>query len=170
MILDNSTRYGLVSRLLHWLTAILFILQLLRLTNYVSEDNALWLALKPFHGSFGVLLMGILIVRIIWTLLQRHRRPPSDSIVAKLGHIGLYACMFLMSATGIARVYARGNPVKMFDIEIIAGTGEKIEWMATFAAQHAWLSWVTAILVIGHIGAALYHHFIKKDRILRRMA
>jgi len=56
-----------------------------------------------------------------------------------------------------------------FGIELVAGSENSIEWMATLGSVHSLIAWTLLILVVGHAGMALLHHFVKKDQTLRRM-
>jgi cytochrome b561 len=63
----------------------------------------------------------------------------------------------------------KGYGMKVFGLQLIAKTGLKTEWMISLGNLHSPLAWLLLALVVGHIGAALFHHFIKKDDTLKRM-
>lgn len=62
-----------------------------------------------------------------------------------------------------------GYGLDPFGIELVAGGGPEIGWMAALGSFHSLIAWALLILVAGHAGIALLHHFVKKDNVLRRM-
>lgn len=58
--------------------------------------------------------------------------------------------------------------VSAFGIEIFAQRQE-IAWAKTLGELHSPLAWILTVLIIGHIGLALVHHFVRRDHTLRRM-
>lgn len=172
MINDSKERYGSVSKFLHWLMAVLIIWQLLKFGDRIAEGEH-WIgqALVPWHISIGTLLLGLIVLRIFWVLSQHRHRPRQDPATAKLvktGHGLLFAGMLLMPLTGVMVMLGGGYGLTAFGVEI-AAEGEEIAWAASLGSIHSPLAWVLATLVIGHIGIALYHHFVQRDDTLKRM-
>lgn len=173
MINDDATRYGTISRLFHWGMAFLIAWQLLRFFDRISEGEH-WVGrnLVPWHVSIGSLLLLLVVLRIAWALTQKDRRPeqdPATAVLVRAGHLLLYAAMVLMPMTGAMTMVGKGYGWSPFGIELVA-KGEKIPWMAALGSVHSPLAWLLLIMVAGHIGVALFHHFVKKDGVLRRMA
>ncbi|HLT99483.1 MAG TPA: cytochrome b [Burkholderiaceae bacterium] len=170
---DSPERYGSITRIFHWVMAVLIIWQGMKFFDRIN-DGEHWIGetLVPWHTRIGSVILVLVVLRIIWALVQRNNRPQQDPATAslvKLGHFLLYATMFLMPVTGITYLVGRGFGWRPFDIEIIA-RGPEIPWMASLGgALHSPLAWFLLILVAGHIGIALFHHFVKKDGVLRRM-
>src|SRR5690554_2621618 len=105
---DTKQRYGTVSRVLHWGMGLLVIWQALKLFDRI-HDGEHWVGqtLVPWHVSVGVLIGVLVIVRIAWALRNLHDRPPPAQpptlgMVARAGHIGLYAGMVLLPLTGMS--------------------------------------------------------------------
>ena len=75
---DTPQRYGTVSRLLHWLMAILVLWQALKLFDRI-DDGEHWIGqtLVPWHLSIGSLLLLLIVLRIIWALRNVRHRPPA---------------------------------------------------------------------------------------------
>lgn len=174
MINDTPERYGTVTRFLHWLMAILVVWQLLKLGDRIQEGEH-WIGqtLVPWHVSVGVLILVLAVIRLIWALKQRPQRPKhvgSRTILIKGGHFLLYAVMILLPITGTLYLLGNGYGVTFFDMELIAKPEGETPWMATVGSLHSPLAWILLVLVIGHIGAALYHHFIERDDTLKRIA
>lgn len=172
---DTRERYGLVSRLFHWGIALLVGWQLLKIFDRIA-DGEHWVGqtLVPYHISIGVLILLLVVFRIAWAFSQRNNRPeapqpPMTAFLARAGHILLYAALVLMPLTGIAIMVGNGYGLTVFGIELVAG-GDGIAWLADIGGVlHSPVAWLLLVMVIGHAGMALVHHFIKKDGVLRRM-
>lgn len=170
---DSNVRYGTVSRCLHWGMALLLGWQMLKFFDRIN-DGEHWVGqtLVSWHVSIGTLLLVLIVLRIVWANLQRNHRPaqdPATATLVKIGHFLLYACMAILPIAGIMILIGNGYGLTAFGVPLVAG-GEKIEWMANLGgAVHSPLAWVLLVMVIGHIGIALVHHFMKRDGVLQRM-
>ncbi len=172
MIHDSKERYGGVSKVLHWLMAVLIGWQLLKFGDRIAEGEH-WIGqtLVPWHFSIGTLLLGLIVLRILWVMSQRQHRPrqnPATAMLVKAGHGLLFAGMLLMPITGVMVMLGGGHELTAFGVEIIA-EGEEIAWAASLGSLHSWLAWALAALIIGHIGATLFHHVIQRDDTLKRI-
>ncbi|BAZ92616.1 cytochrome b [Thiohalobacter sp. COW1] len=169
---DSETRYGTVTRLFHWGMAFLIGWQLLKVFDRI-DDGEHWVGqtLVPWHVSIGSLLLLLVLLRIGWAMNQKHNRPAQDPAVAflvKAGHGLLYAAMLLMPVTGILTMLGNGYGWKVFGIQL-AAKGDEIPWMASLGSLHSPIAWTLLVLIVGHIGMALLHHFARKDDVLQRM-
>ena len=173
---DTRQRYGTISRFFHWATALLVAWQALKLFDRI-DDGEHWVGqtLVPWHVSIGVLVLLLVVPRIVWALRHRGNRPPAPPpatlrFVAKAGHFALYAALLLMPLTGIAIMVGNGYGLEVFGIELVAGGGDKIPWLADLGGSlHSPVAWLLVLMIVGHAGMALVHHFVKKDGVLRRM-
>ncbi|WP_417786810.1 cytochrome b [Stutzerimonas xanthomarina] len=172
MIHDSRERYGKVSKWFHWLMGGLIAWQLLKLGDRISEGEH-WIGqtLVPWHVSIGSLLLIMIVLRILWASSQLKQRPlhdPATAFVVKAGHFALYAGMLLMPITGVLTMLGNGYGLKVFGMQLVA-KGPEIDWAASVGSLHSPLAWIMVVLVVGHIGMALLHHFVKRDDIMRRM-
>ncbi len=169
---DSKQRYGAISRIFHWGMAFLIGWQVLKIFDRI-DDGEHWVGqtLVPWHISIGTLVLALVVLRILWATKQRGRRPEQDPATAFLvnaGHFLLYAGMVLMPVTGIMTMGGNGYGLNVFGMQLIA-QGEEIAWMAKLGSVHSPIAWILVILIAGHAGIALLHHFVKKDDVLRRM-
>lgn len=169
---DSKERYGCISRTLHWSMALLIVWQLLKLFDRI-DDGEHWIGqtLVPWHISIGSLLLLLIVLRIIWAASQRNNRPEQDPATAglvRIGHFLLYAAMALLPITGVLTMIGNGYGWSPFGVQLVA-RGEKIEWMASLGGLHSPIAWLLLVMIIGHIGIALVHRFVKKDDVLGRM-
>jgi cytochrome b561 len=173
---DTPERWGSVTQLLHWSVAAL-ILALIAL-----GWNARLAALSPakitlfyWHKSLGMLALVLVLIRLGW---RAGNRPPSimgefsrrEMVLARSAHIALYVLILAVPISGWLINSASGIPFRVFwivplpAIVPISGPLEQI-----FKLTHLATSWALAILIVGHVGAALRHHFVLGNRVLTRM-
>ena len=168
---DTPQYYGTISRLLHWLTVLGFIGILATAALWTIYDGEEWAgALFGIHKSIGFILLVVIAVRVVWMIANFTKRPPADSIAAKLGHLAIYALMVAVPVIGMIRQYGGGRgPLKVFGVEVMQGSPEKIEWMAELGnAVHGNLGWLLFALVLGHIVMVVVHRAQGRD-VLPRM-
>lgn len=89
------------------------------------------------------------------------------NLLGKIAHIGLYALVFAMAASGAATALQAGLP------EIIFG-GSAAALPESFASYipriaHGWIAKLLTLLVGLHVLGVVYHQFVLKDRLLSRM-
>ena len=154
---DSSRYYGTVSRLLHWLMAACFVVMLVTaiIWNLTEAD---WVgSLYGLHKSFGFILMVLIVVRILWA-------------AANMGHLALYALMLFVPLVGMIRQYGSGRgPLKVFGLQVMQGTPEKVEWMANLGNMlHGKMAWLLFVLVAGHIAMVIVHR-MQGNNVLPRM-
>lgn len=171
---DSAHRYGGISRLLHWAMALLIGWQFLKLGDRI-DDGEHWIGetLVPWHVSIGGLLLVLIVLRLLWALGQRQQRLQHvgpTALLVKAGHGLLYASMLLLPITGILLMLGNGYGMKFFGMQLVAKTGVETGWMISLGNLHSPLAWLLLILVVGHIAAALFHHFMHQDDTLKRMA
>jgi len=169
---DSSHAYGTLSRLLHWSMALLIGWQMLKFFDRI-DDGEHWVGqtLVPWHVSIGSLLLLLILLRLGWALANRHQRPPQKpgmALAVHAGHALLYLCMLLMPLSGLAVMLGNGYGLKVFGMQLVA-RGDGIEWLASLGSLHVPIAWTLLVLVGGHVGMALLHHFVKRDGVLRRM-
>lgn len=169
---DTKERYGTVSKVLHWGMAFFIGWQVLKFFDRIN-DGEHWVGqtLVPWHVSIGTLILVLVVLRIIWAVKQKGHRPahdPATAMLVQAGHGLLYLGMVLMPITGILYLVGLGYGLNAFGVQLIA-QGPEISWMISVGGLHSPIAWILLILILGHIGMALLHHFIKKDDTLRRM-
>ncbi|GGC96963.1 cytochrome b [Vreelandella lutescens] len=171
-VMDSSTRYGLVSRALHWGMALLFVWQFSSAAARVFlEDTAIDGFLWGTHSQVGVVLMALVVIRAVWAVMNASRRPPAVSVMAKLGHLALYGLMIAVPAIALIRQYGSGRALDVLGINLMAGGGERIEWMTNLGGLlHGELGWALLALVVGHIAMAVLHRRLTNHSIMTRMA
>ncbi|WP_316014740.1 cytochrome b [Roseobacter sp. HKCCA0434] len=186
MQIRNSTRrWGIPSRIIHWLTAgiLLWTLGLgVYMTNFVADPLDQF-ALTQVHKSWGFLVFALAVIRVVWLMLSPKRPAlPADTPRWQIGaahasHAVLYLMIFLMPLSGW--VMSAAAPIqdllnidnKVFDWFVLPDPWVPgVEWIENVAAWvHYWSGILLGLTLLAHIGAALKHHFVEKDDVLKRM-
>lgn len=170
---DSAQGYGTVSRFLHWSMTFILTWQFASaLAHALLEDTAIEQFLWSSHKAVGALLLVLIVVRAAWALYNRKHRPPSLSIMAKLGHLALYGLMLVIPLLALARQYGSGREFSPFGIPLMSGFDDpKKEWlMAPANLLHGPLGWLLLAMVCGHIIMVFVHrHRAGDEDVLKRM-
>ena len=173
---DSPDRFGLVSRSLHWGMAALFALQFVSAAAHwaLPRENTLRDTLWSYHVNLGVTLFLLVLLRGVWGLLNLSKRPTHVGLMgyaAKAGHAGLYVLMVIVPAIKIIGSAGGTRGFSYFGVQIFPARETETLWTKTISEWHGTMGWFLAALVLGHIGAAvIWHHLIKRDDVLKRMA
>lgn len=171
-VMDNNDKYGKISRFLHWTMGILFLLQLLSAAAHAFlEDTMIEQLLWPTHKHVGFLILLLAVIRILWALLNRSRRPPFFDKAAKLGHLALYCLMFLVPSLALLRQYGSGRAFDPLGMPLFAGFEPEIVWMvAPGNLLHGFLGWLLFLLIAGHVFMVFWHKVLPEHPdVLPRM-
>ena len=177
MILDNENVYGIVSKINHWLSAIVVISLYLLGSWMVDLDYySIWYVDAPnLHKSIGITLALLTVFRFAWKKLTPSPLPNSahSLTIQRLSHIGhylLYLCLFIIFISGYLISTADGRAIAVFEIISIPALPSSIENQAELAGIiHVYTTDLLMIMVVLHLLAALKHHFIDKDNTLTRI-
>ncbi len=174
-ITNTKDRFGLVAILLHWLMALLLIgLVILGLYMTRIPISAQKLKFYGWHKEFGILALMFVIVRLTWRLTNTNPSlsslPLWERAAARSVHWAFYGFMFAIPISGWLITSASGLPVSVFGWFVLPNLVSNSEASRLFYTMiHKWLAYGLIVTFCGHVAAALKHHFINKDDILRRM-
>ncbi len=174
----RNTRHtwGSVAKGFHWLMAVLIVsLMVLGWTAVSWHLSPMKVKLFVWHKSFGVLVLTLAVLRLVWRLFSRPPALPAElpaveRRLARLGHIGLYVLMLAMPVSGWVVNSAADFPLKIFwlvPLPEIVTPDEAVQRIAE--SVHLTLFFALAALLLIHISAALRHHFINRNDVLARM-
>jgi cytochrome b561 len=176
--LRNTARgYGLVAIVLHWLVA-LTVIGLFALgfwmTGLSYYDD--WYRRGPdLHKSIGIVLFMVMLVRVVWRSINiKPEDEPGISAferhLARRVHLLFYVLLFALMISGYLISTADGRPIQVFDLFAVPATLSDLPQQEDIAGA---VHWYLALLVISlaslHALAALKHHFIDRDRTLKKM-
>lgn len=133
------------------------------------------LALFKWHKSLGLLILGWVLLWLAWRGTHRApelpaRMPRHERWVTYLAHASLFGLIIAMSVSGWIINSAADFPLKwfgLFRVPQIVAPDKSLQDAASVV--HLVLFWVVLALLVVHIGAALLHHFVRKDDVLLRM-
>lgn len=168
-----ATRYDTKTLVFHWVVAILVATQWLgaQVIDFFPK-GALRIDARSVHITFGVLLAFILVGRIVWRLTGGRRLPPVGEgiipLIAKLTHWALYALLAAILLVGLFLTWTRGDNIfNLFEIPAFDPGNETLPDQVL--EIHETIATLILILAGLHAGAALVHHYLWHDGVLRRM-
>jgi len=177
MFKDTSTGYGVVSIVLHWLTAIL-VFGLFGLGIYMvglSYYDDMYHKAPALHVSLGLILLILTLIRLPWRLFSRQPeeipgQKPAARFAAKAVKSLLYILTLILLVTGYLITTADGKAASLFglvDFPVFVTLGA--DGVDLAGSVHELLAWGIVLLAGLHGVAALLHHFVFRDRTLIRM-
>jgi len=160
-----------LARLLHWLMAILIVAMLFIGVSMVGDLSLRHPLLVELHKATGLALLLLVIVRIGLRLTLPHPPlphdlPPLQRIAAGASHLLLYALMLGMPLLGWAMLSAGGYPRPL---QLPAIAPHDLQLYAVLRQAHGWAGYLLFATVLVHLGAALMHALVRRDRVLRSM-
>jgi cytochrome b561 len=169
-------RYTPAAKAFHWLTvlvmaggfALAFVMVELPL-------GTLKVSLYNWHKTLGLVVLALAVLRLAWRL--RHPAPPMpaempawERAAAHASHVALYLFLFAQPLLGLVMAWASGFPTVLFgSFNLPNPLGANQGLYDSLSEVHELLAWVLLAVVAVHAGAALRHHFVLKDEVLRRM-
>lgn len=170
---STPTQYGSVAVTIHWLSAI-FILAMLGSGFRAASmtESAAKEAVLMFHVPLGIFILGLTLFRLFWWWRVDQKPRPVDGdpawqrVTAKAIHVLFYVVILGMAASGIGMLALSGAGGVLF--------GESLQPLPNFSeflprVPHGLGARLMVALFALHAGAALYHHFIKRDGLIWRM-
>ena len=168
--------YPSTSKLLHWLVAICVLttapvaIMMGRVDKGPTQD-----LLYNFHKSLGVLILVLMLLRLINRLAVGAPIPdpniePWQKTVSSAVHGLLYVLLLAMPVVGYVANSAYGATTPffgLFTLPKIVGDNEALA--AQLFTLHRWAGFLVIVLVLMHVGAALYHYVVRGDTVLQRM-
>lgn len=172
---NDAQRYGAVAQTLHWTIVALIVIQVsLAIMADDLPAGLEKLVIVTRHKSFGITILALVILRIVWRLLNRPPPLPPmprwQNIAAHVSHWGMYVLLLAMPLSGWMMSSSANYPVSwfgLFQLPDLVGPSKPLndvmhDLHETFA--------VMLLTLIGvHIAAALKHHFWDGHGLLWRM-
>lgn len=176
MTAPRTERWNSVVRLLHWVVALIVVEQYV--TGWVAEaatDRGDRVLLIRTHFQFGMLLAGLMVLRVLWRFATSP--PPAvgaqaQAMAAKAVHLALYCALFVLPISGYLIWIHMGADMSVFGVVEIPRLitpdpdDERLRALAWYV--HFGAGWALAALTCLHLTAALVH-LVRGDGTLRRM-
>ena len=167
---SSATRYGSVAILIHWSSALAVVLAFAAGIVMSNGPQPVPPSLLLAHITLGVIVFALTLLRILWWAVADRRpgppagEPASRVLAANVVHGLLYVLLILMATSGITTVILSGALPLVLNGAPVPDFSELIP-----RAAHGIMSKILLLLLAAHIGAALWHQFIHRDRLLARM-
>ena len=184
-IRNTATRYGFVAQSLHWVIAIGIVAQYFLAEAAEDSEGA---AVEPFgatgiHAALGITILALAVLRLAWRFVELPPERPSamkpyETVLARTAHVAFYVLLFAVPLSGWALTTASGQDLSFFgwfDLpQFRPVTQVPLPWIEggmltkdQLEELHEVLFNVLVGLAVLHIVAALKHHFIDRDNVLR---
>ncbi|MBI1890962.1 MAG: cytochrome b [Burkholderiales bacterium] len=170
-------KYSKTAIFLHWLIALLIVAAFTLGWTMTSIPGITPTKLKYFswHKWIGVTVLGLAAARLIWRLMHRppaypDSMPPWQKTAAGVLHGVLYVLMFVVPLSGYFYSLAAGVPVVylgVIPLPVLIDPNPTLK--PVLKEVHELLTNGLLVVVGAHVAAALKHHFIDRDGVLKRM-
>ena len=172
----TAAGYTGTAKLLHWLILALLIAQFIFAWTMpqIRRDTPVT-TLISLHFTFGMIVLAIAVVRLGWRATQGEPAPedglpPWQMQSARVIHWLLYLLLFVVPILGWINASWRGMPIVMFGVELPALVAKRAAGWGWTGDVHSLLANYLLLVLVGlHVAAALYHYFVRRDRVLQRM-
>ncbi|MDH3431758.1 MAG: cytochrome b/b6 domain-containing protein [Gammaproteobacteria bacterium] len=173
---NTSAEFGSIAKWLHWLIAAgILLLIYLGLEQAAMERGPEKLAARETHGAIALIVFVLMTIRLVWRWVNAVPAHPAETpawqrISATLVHWGLYIAVFVQLISGPITVATGGRSIPffgLFSISLPVAENEDDHHLWEEVHEFAWT--IVALLLVVHVLAALYNHFIAKNDVLRRM-
>ena len=169
--------YGTIAKAFHWAVVVLVVAGWAlgtfgeELPRGTGRDLAFFI-----HVSAGLLVLALFLPRIVWRVVDAP--PPPEPMplgrwaerLAAGAHYALYALVLAVPLAGIAAQFARGEALLVLGLVTIASPMAASRATAHLVKEvHEVLANALLVLALLHVAAALFHHFVLRDRTLVRM-
>ena len=170
-----GARYTAVAVSLHWLVAVLVLLQVTwgwSMQQIPKSPAGLRADAFNVHKSIGLVLLALMLLRLGWRLL--HPPPPLSGLppwqrrLAHATHGVLYAALIVMPLAGYLGSVFSGYPVRWFGVTLPAWGWRDEPIKDLMSTVHLATSWVLVSAIALHLAGSL-KHALDGDGYLRRM-
>lgn len=175
---DATDHYSGASIAIHWATALLvaaaFATIELRVLFEIGSPERL--LIMDWHYALGATVLGLTLVRLAlrWrgpAIAPIQPEPPAwMHLLARLGHLAIYAILIVGPILGWLTINAKGHPAPLyFGLELPTLLAKNKELVRPLEETHAFIGDAFYVIIGLHAVAALFHHYVMRDDTLLRM-
>jgi cytochrome b561 len=168
----TQARYDTLSIALHWIMAALIVA--LFASGLVAEGfpREARRMIHAVHGFAGMALVVLVALRVAWRLAKPVPHGPMPgwmSLASRLAHLGLYALMLAVPLSGWWMISVQGRTLTLFGVTIPHIVARAPELRGFAEGVHEATAYALIAVAVLHAMAAIYHHVVLRDGVLRRM-
>ena len=172
--LNSQKDYGLLAKLFHWITFIILIAQIpfgFYLVGLEFSDRRI--DLENIHILIGITVFYITLFRLVWKFFNSSPTEGNSFFkgqifIAKANHFFLYLSIFAITISGILKKLYMGEKLNFIFFNF-GFEKNNFQLADSFYTVHIYANYLLITLVILHILAVIAHHFIFKDKILKKI-
>ena len=175
-VTTKRKRFALPQRVLHWLMAACILAMLFIGVGMVSTISSRYLTLVQIHKPLGIAILILALIRLLLRFYYGAPALPADlptpiKLAAESSQVIFYALMIAMPLIGWAMLSAAAYPVVLFgsvhlpSITPLSPSLHTLLWRA-----HYYLAFLFFAVILGHVGAILFHKLIRNDGVFETMA
>lgn len=162
----NSQKWAIAVRIFHWIGAFTI------LFAYTTAEIVRNIGLHKAVGfSFLLWTIARLINRVVVKAPPTPSMPKWQVGIAHATHTGLYLAMFAMPISGVFMSMYAGYPVDvfgLFQVPVLVTPDPEMKTLMNSLHTSTWW-YILLFLTALHIGGALYHQFVQKDGLIKKM-
>ena len=172
-VTNTLTEYGIISKALHWLSAIILFIQIplgFYLVDLDFGDQRI--TIEDIHVTLGLTVFYIIIIRLINNILNpTPKLDPSifkgQRFLAKMNHVLLYVAILSITISGILKKLFNGEILTILFREI--QINENFDLADQFYEIHIFSNYILIGLIVIHISAVIVHKLFFGDNLLKRI-
>jgi len=171
-----AAAYTVTARVLHWLTAVPVLGMIVVGVIIANEWGGAWQErLYDLHKSTGAVLIPLIVARLLYRWTHTPAPLPGDipaiqQFAAHATHYALYALLAVQPLVGWIATSAYRAPIPIYGLFNLPPIWPENRALSEqLFLVHRSIGIAIAIVAAMHIGAALFHHVVRKDRVLMRM-
>tara|TARA_B100000900_G_scaffold300041_1_gene258606 strand:- start:652 stop:1179 length:528 start_codon:yes stop_codon:yes gene_type:complete len=172
-LINNSSEYGLISKILHWLSAAVLLIQIplgFYLVDLDFSDKRL--TIESIHVILGLGIFYLTIIRLIYKLFNptpalQNNLFNGQRVIAKLNHIFLYLTILIITVSGALKKLFNGEILDLFFLNL--EIRDNFDLAEFFYEIHIIGNYILVALISLHIIAVIIHKVLFKENLLKRI-
>lgn len=173
-IFNSNKEYGLLGKLFHWITFLALLLQVPFGFYLVGlEFSSERIELENIHILVGITVFYFTLFRLIWKFFNTS---PSETksffkgqvFIGKANHFLLYVSIFTITISGILKKLYMGETLNFIFFKY-GFKKDNFILADAYYDVHVYANYLLLVLVTLHVFAVIAHHFIFKDKILKKI-
>ena len=173
-LFNSKNGYGLLAKLFHWVTLIVLIIQVpfgFYLVGMEFSDRRI--DLENIHILIGISIFYLVLIRLIWKMINPRPKKwkeffSGQNLIASFNHFLLYLSIFAITISGVLKKLYMGEKLNFLLFQY-AFKETDFQLADSFYVIHIYANYLLLGLISLHILAVITHHFIFKEKILKKM-